>query len=86
MPINVPQSIQIILFSLEMNSTHRNKNFDVLQAILGQKIVIFSIFTDFAGAVISAAILVNRATIAEIPPSGFFIPKVSKSQNKCQNL
>lgn len=36
MPIFVPQSIQIIIFSLEMNSTHQNKNFDVLQAILGQ--------------------------------------------------
>ena len=39
---------------------------------------------DPAGADISAAILVNRAIIAEIPPSALLIPKVSKSQNKCQ--
>ena len=40
---------------------------------------------DFKMADITAAILVNRAVIAEIPPSGLLSPRVSLSQNKCQN-
>ena len=52
-----------------MNSAHQNKNFDVLQAILNQKITIFGISIEPAGTDISAAILVNLAVNAEIPPS-----------------
>ena len=46
--------------------------------------MIFNILTDSAGADISEAILVNSAVIVKIPPSALLIPKVSKSQNKCQ--
>ena len=48
--------------------------------------MIFNILYDPAGATISAAILVDRAINAKIPPSALLIPKVSKSQNKCQKL
>ena len=39
---------------------------------------------DFKMADITAAILVNRAVIAEIPPSGLLSPMVSLSQIKCK--
>ena len=39
---------------------------------------------DFKMADITAAILVNRAVIAEIPPSGFSSLRVSLNHNKCQ--
>ena len=60
-----------------MNSAHQNKNFDVLQAILCQKIRIFNISYDSAGADISAAILVNRADNVKKTPSALLVPKVS---------
>ena len=67
-----------------MNSPHQNKTFDVLQAILGPLYAFFNIFDDHAGAETSAAILTILAINVKIPPSELFIPKVSKSQNKCQ--
>ena len=77
-------SIQIVEYTSEMSSSHQNKNFDVLQAILLVKNFSFWFLPDAAGSDISAAILVNRAVIAEIPPSGLLSPRVSQSQNQCQ--
>ena len=65
-----------------MNSAYQNKNFDVLQAILSQKNNNFGISIEPAGTDISAAILVNIAINAEIPPSELLTPKVSKRKNK----
>ena len=67
-----------------MSSSHQNKNFDVLQALLHIENKYFHISPDVARSVISAAILVNIAVIAEIPPSRLLILRVSLSQNKCQ--
>ena len=47
---------------------------------------IFEILYNPAGADISAAILVNLAVNAEIPPSALLTPKVSKRQNKYKKL
>ena len=77
-------SIHIVEYTSEMSSSHQNKNFDVLQAILLVKNFSFWFLPDAAGSDISAAILVNRAVIAKIPPSGLLILRVSLSQNKCQ--
>ena len=68
-----------------MSSSLRDKKIDVLHDILQEKTSIFHILTDPANADFSTAILVNLAVIAEKFPSGFFMPKVSRSQNKCQN-
>ena len=48
-------------------------------------ILILHIFSDPADADFSAAILVKLAVNVEKTPSGFLKPKVSRSQNKCQN-
>ena len=68
----------------QMSYSHKNKTFSVLQAILKVKKLIFQDFTDNADVDFTAAILVNRAVIAEIPPRGFFSLRVSLNQNKCQ--
>ena len=68
----------------EMNSSLQNEDFDVLQGLLHIRNSIFHILTKPPLDNSLAAILVNRAVIAEIPPSGFFMPRGSKSQNKCQ--
>ena len=68
-----------------MNCSHKNTNFGVLQAILCMKKLNFHDLANYADVDITAAILVNRAVIAEIPPSGLLSPRVSLSQNKCQN-
>ena len=44
-------SIQIVNITSEMGSSHQNKNFDVLQAILHREIVIFHSLPDAAGSV-----------------------------------
>ena len=44
-------SIQIVEYTSEMSSSHQNKNFDVLQAILHREIVIFHSLPDVAGSV-----------------------------------
>ena len=49
------------------------------------KNIIFIVGSDFSKIQLSAAILADIAVIAEKFPSGFFMPKVSRSQNKCQN-
>ena len=69
----------------EMSSSLQNEDFDVLQGLLDLRNSIFHILTKPALDNSLAAILDTRAVIAEIPPSGFFIPRGSKSQNKCQN-
>ena len=53
---------------------------------LVKKITIFGISIEPAGTDISAAILVNLAVNAEIPPSALLTPKVSKRQNKYKKL
>ena len=78
-------SIQIVECTSEMSSSHQNKNFDVLQPILIMvKNFSFWFLPDASVSDISAAILVNIAVIAEIPPSGLLILRVSLSQNNCQ--
>ena len=60
-----------------MNSSHKNKTFDVLQAILQVKKLNFRNLSDVAGSDISAAILATLAVIAEIPPSRLLSLRVS---------
>ena len=67
-----------------MSYSHKNKTFGVLQAILHVKKLNFHDFTADADVDFTAAILVNRAVIAEIPPSGFLTLRVSSNHNKCQ--
>ena len=77
--------VWIVLNTPEMSSSLQNEDFDVLQGLLDLRNSIFHILTNPALDNSLAAILDTRAVIAEIPPSGFFIPRGSKSQNKCQN-
>ena len=77
--------IWIVVNTSEINSSFQNKDFDVLQGLLNLRNSIFHILTKPALDNSSAAILDNRAVIAEIPPSALLMPKRSKSQNKCQN-
>ena len=67
-----------------MSSSLQNEDFDVLQGLLHLRCSIFHILTKPALDNSLAAILDNRAVIAEIPPSVLLMPKGSKSQNKCQ--
>ena len=67
-----------------MSSPLQDESFDVLHGILHEKNKIFPTFTDPANAKFLAAILGNITVIAEKTPSGFFMSKVSRSQNKCQ--
>ena len=67
-----------------MSSSLQNEDFDVLQGLLHLRNSIFHILTKPPLDNSLAAILVNRAVIAENPPSVLLIPRGSKSQNKCQ--
>ena len=67
-----------------MSSPLQDESFDVLHDILHEKNKNFHIFTDPVDAKFLAAILGNITVIAEKTPSGCFMSKVSRSQNKCQ--
>ena len=78
--------MQIVKITSKISFSHKNETFGVLQAIVHEKESNFHDLPHDVNADISAAILVNRAVIAEMQTCELLSLRVSLNQNKCQIL